>query len=287
MRHVPAPLKFKADDPVGMQAVADSLASEVAPFLIGFLRLTLGQTYQDAAPAGSGSLVTVGSVSGVLTAAHVLSNLPDSGKVGLVRAQRGAGIQRLTVEMAHTEKLLIGDGTSSKGPDLGFLRLPLNTISELNATNVYFNLSARRDGALKPSRSGPYFEAIAGVIAEWTVELPDENPFYRLKGFHSLLGIGLVVKEHVHDGLDLFEFEVSYDNAINAPSSFAGLSGGPLWRIYLKQHDSSELAVIDKKIIGLAFYQSDIVDGKRIITCHGPKSVYGRLIDAIQNRWPS
>lgn len=60
------------------------------------------------------------------------------------------------------------------------------------------------------------------------------------------------------------------------------MSGGALWRVYFTKDGNDELSVVEKKVYGVAFHQSDVSDQKRIITCHGPKSVYGRLIEDIQ-----
>ena len=52
------------------------------------------------------------------------------------------------------------------------------------------------------------------------------------------------------------------------------------------QDDDGQPSVAEKKVFGVAFHQSDISNQKRIITCHGPRSVYGLLIDAVREKWP-
>jgi hypothetical protein len=39
---------------------------------------------EDAIGAGSGTLVSIGKIRGILTAAHVLAHRPDKGEVGIV-----------------------------------------------------------------------------------------------------------------------------------------------------------------------------------------------------------
>ena len=52
--------------------------------------------------------MTVGSVDGILTAAHVLENLPDHGEVGIVLFNRTSRFaQKLTIDMEQAEKLTI------------------------------------------------------------------------------------------------------------------------------------------------------------------------------------
>jgi hypothetical protein len=77
---------------------------------------------------------------------------------------------------------------------------------------------------------------------------------------------------------DLFRFRPVPDEAFRAPSSYAGTSGGGLWRIYPQPDDGSEVAF---RLIGVAFRETE--DGQ--IICHGEASVYVRLLDAIRGRW--
>ena len=59
----------------------EQISKGIAHFTIGFARLTASKTAEDAESAGSGTLVTIGSLHGVLTAAHVLDALPKKGAV--------------------------------------------------------------------------------------------------------------------------------------------------------------------------------------------------------------
>jgi hypothetical protein len=101
------------------------VSNATAAYTIGFARLEVHNRVEDAVGAGSGTLVSVGKVRGILTAAHVLTHLPDSGAVGIVE-YRGEGIdyRKRTIEMANTTKIVLrGDAFGPDGPDLGFLRL--------------------------------------------------------------------------------------------------------------------------------------------------------------------
>jgi hypothetical protein len=72
--------------------------SSIAPFSIAFAKLNVVGGEEDATPAGSGALVTVGSLHGILTAAHVLEALPDHGEVGLIRFTSNPTIQKQTID---------------------------------------------------------------------------------------------------------------------------------------------------------------------------------------------
>lgn len=270
-----------------IELVLQKITAEISDFTVSFAILGNRGGTEDADAAGSGSLVTVGSVDGILTAAHVLRYLPDQGEVGLIRFPRNPSIvQKQTIDMGQAQKVTISaDAFGTEGPDLGFLRLPPKNVGALKATNVFFNLGMRQAAVLacdQPDSS--YFEGISGVIAEWTTDLPPERRLTRVKGFHALFGVGLVVREHESNGFDLFDFEVTYDSGSESPDSFGGMSGGALWRVHCTKDDNGQLSISGKKIFGVAFYQSKLSDKKRIITCHGPRSVYGHLIDAIRQR---
>lgn len=269
--------------------ILEKVSEEIADFTVGFAKLrTCGGT-DDADPAGSGSLVTVGSVHGILTAAHVLVTLPDHGEVGLVQFPRVQSFaHKVTIDMGQAEKLTIAaDAFGPEGPDLGFLRLAPEDVGALQARNVFFNLEKRRESVLADDHPDPpYFDGISGMIAEWTTELPTERRLARVKGFRALYGVGLVVGEHESNGFDLLHFEVTYGPGSDSPDNYAGMSGGALWRVYCTKDDDGQLSVVDKKVYGVAFHQSDLSDQKRIITCHGPRSVYGSLIEAVREKWP-
>ena len=276
-------------DKHAISPILEKVSTEIADFTVGFAKLrTCGDT-PDVDPAGSGSLVTVGSVHGILTAAHVLVNLPDQGGVGLVRFPRAPSVaQKQMIDMGYAEKLTISaDAFGSQGPDLGFLRLSPKDVGTLKARNIFFNLGTRQKSVLAGDQPDPqYFDGISGMIAEWTTDLPSEQRLARVKGFRALYGVGLVVGEHESNGFDLLHFEVTYGPGSDSPDNYAGMSGGALWRVYCTKDDDGQLSVVDKKVYGVAFHQSDLSDQKRIITCHGPRSVYGSLIEAVREKWP-
>lgn len=288
MTMIRAPMRRPSDQ---IDPRLDAISAAIADFTIGFVTITNNGREQDAFPAGSGTLVSVGSVYGILTAAHVLRELPDYGKVGLVRFASAPSVtQKLTIDMSHAVKLSIaGDVDGPKGPDIGFLRLALHDVGVLNATNVFFNLGKRRDSVLAIDDQIPssHFDGISGVIAEWTTDLSPEGKFARVKYFRALYGVGLVVRKYESNGYDLFDFEVTYDEGSNSPLSYEGMSGGALWRVYAAEDGNGQLSASDKRVFGVAFHQSELTDQKRIITCHGPKSVYRFLIDAVLKKWPA
>ena len=191
--------------------------------------------------------------------------------------------------MSLAEKLVIrGNGSEVDGPDIGFLRLAPHQAATLNSTNVFFNLSKREEAVLgNKNAPSEYFEGLCGIVAEWTEDKAGEVGFHRLRGFRGLFGVGCVVKTQERDGHDFIDFETTYNGASKAPLSYKGMSGGALWRVGIKTDGDGRPTVSSKMIFGVAFHQSDLVNGVRTIKCHGAKSVYGALIRQVRSRWPA
>jgi hypothetical protein len=260
----------------------------ISNFSIGFASLSVKDNVEDATSAGSGSLVTVGSLYGVLTAAHVVDALPKSGHVGIISyIENSMQFQRQSIAMEHAGCLTIqGKEFGRNGPDLGFLRLPQDNVGWLKAKNSFYNLSKHRDDALAHRAAGQgHVDTVVGVIHELTKDLPSEKRGVRKKGFTGIFCGGRPSAIRYRDDFDILDFELTSDAEFGLPNSFEGTSGGAIWRFFVTEKDNKPL-VVERRLIGVPFYQSLAADKKRIITYHGPKSIYGVLIDRIIARWP-
>lgn len=263
------------------------ISRAIANFTLGFVRVTVRDNVEDAESAGSGSLISVGPIQGILTAAHVLEHLPDKGNVGLVLYQDDpAKFGKRVIDMQHAEKLMLGGEASGvAGPDLGFLRLPPNTVAALGAVLSFYNLSKRQDDVLANRAPTPsYSDAIVGMISELTEDVPTERPRVRRKSFTAIFGPGTSSAITEANGYDLFDFEVTSSPDFKLPNSFGGTSGGAVWRFYIAEKDGAA-SVVDSRLVGVPFFETPR-DGKMITSCHGPKSIYRVLADAIVKRWP-
>jgi hypothetical protein len=72
------------------------LGQYTASFNVGFAILSNDGKVETAFCAGSGTLVSVGDQKGILTAAHVLAMLPDSGDTAIALCAEGPSIYRAT-----------------------------------------------------------------------------------------------------------------------------------------------------------------------------------------------
>jgi hypothetical protein len=80
------------------------VSDAMAAYTIGFAKLEVHDRVEDAVGAGSGTLVSVGKVRGILTAAHVLTNLPDQGEVGIVE-YRGQNIHYVSGHLRDLQSM--------------------------------------------------------------------------------------------------------------------------------------------------------------------------------------
>ncbi len=225
---------------------------------------------------------------GVLTAAHVVDALPKSGHVGIISyIENSMQFQRQSIAMEHADCLIIqGKEFGRNGPDLGFLRLPQENVGWLKAKNSFYNLSKHRDDALAHRAAGQgHVDTVVGVIHELTKDLPSEKRGVRKKGFTGIFCGGRPSAIRYRDDFDILDFELTSDAEFGLPNSFEGTSGGAIWRFFVTEKDNKPV-VVERRLIGVPFYQSLTADKKRIITYHGPKSIYGVLIDRAIARWP-
>jgi hypothetical protein len=150
---------------------AAELSRDVANFMIGFGTLSIKDNVERVESKGSGTLVTIGSVQGILTAEHVLKELPDSGRIAIIfNCVSPSQFRKATIEMQHAIKLPIGRKGSLKfPPDLGFLRLAPADAASIGAIGSFYNISKRAEDVLGNKTLSPNLvEAIAGIVDERT-----------------------------------------------------------------------------------------------------------------------
>ena len=259
----------------------------IAEYTIGFAPITLKDLNERAKVGGSGILARIGSLNGIVTAAHVIKYLPTKGEIGLVRFT-GKHSERLVVQAQHLDSTYIGaDNDISDGPDIGFIRLPPDYVPKLEAMGSNFhNLGLRLDTpTLSQEESKPYFDGISGLINDWTTDEVPEKNFTSMLGIEAIFGIGNIEKERFSGEFDLYEFEVDHKSFDNVLNTFQGMSGGGLWRIYLRKDDAGSYALKEKRLLGVVFHESKIINDKQIVTCHGPHSLYSILVAKIKVKW--
>jgi hypothetical protein len=232
---------------------------------------------------GSGTLVELGQVVEILTAAHVVHMLPESGEVGIGQVRQGSSLpQRLKLEMAHTQSVVLWQEDQPDGPDLAFLRLPPDTTATLRATRNVYNLGKRRDDSFIP---GITLEAIIGVIGEWTTHPANDADTRRVMNFETFYAVGETSNERSSNGYDFFDFRCDPpEEGERHPTTFGGTSGGAVWRLRFRRNADGRLEA-DRVLLGVPILQSAQVGRTRTITCHGLNSIE-RLKQEMKGKWP-
>ncbi len=267
----------------------EQISRETAHYTVGFAALSSNENAEDAECAGSGTLVTIGSLHGILTAAHVIERLSKENRVGIVLvADTSEQFQRQAINMGHTASVTIyKKELGQDGPDLGFLKLPQESIGWLRAKNSFYNLSKRRDSVLinrYPSKS--HTDSIVGMIHEFTKDASSDMKNVRKKSFTAIFCEARFRGAKWTDTFDLQYVEPKSDPDFKLPDSFEGTSGGALWRFFVVEKEK-KISVVERWLLGVPFFQSRSADNKRTITCHGPRGIYGSLIDRVVAKWPA
>jgi hypothetical protein len=110
-------------DNAAFRALLESEVPMLGNYFIGFALPSVENERLDALPGGSGTLVSIDGVDGILTAKHVFHLLEKSNIVGMILASGfHADIHNPTFKIEHCARFLLptaGEPPPS-GPDLAF-----------------------------------------------------------------------------------------------------------------------------------------------------------------------
>lgn len=233
--------------------------------------------------AGSGTLVRVGNVYGLLTAAHVARAIKEYGKIGLAPLTADLDPIRMKMEMEvkHASTIELGETDSRDGPDLAFIRTPPDPTGWLNATLSFLNLDRER----QEFEGADHCFGVFGIVNSLTdreVEIDATTKGVRLGAVFSN---GTIQAERKNGWYDTFEFTHTQYKDFALPESFKGTSGGSVWKIFFK-HDGKKGVVVGQELWGVPYWQDDNDGGGKTLVCHGRAGIFGKLLQQIRDRWP-
>jgi len=270
-----------------LMRLVEQAAPGILDWTVGFVKAVIiddsqSEPEMDAVLAGTGVLVAAGGRHGILTADHVIQNLPKTGPVGLILLGRTGGIDhQFVLEMDFVQKLTLGRGVDeSLGPDLGLIVLPAKDVTRLEIWKTFYNLTKRKAKALSiPPEDHAISWVISGLVGEMTEKMTPRDGMKRFS-FKGICGPLLVTSARKDTTFDYFAAEVNCGKPFDLPESLGGCSGCGLWQLVLDEH-AGKWTLNEALLGGIAFYQSALIDGRRNIEFHGISSIYRNVEEAL------
>jgi hypothetical protein len=238
---------------------------------------------------GSGTLLSVGRIDGILTAAHVWDDIlnrklkENLDELGLLQFPiRATQAQRLRLKLSHADAVMMGSPPFDEfGPDLAFVRLPIVTANALKADSSFVNFDKQIATAFSAVAEGAKtHDAVVGVVADWKRDTRDDGKLI-ITPIEALHNVGKAQPIAPAQGFDRMQFTPLPATDFTLPKTYGGSSGGGLWRALTDEKN----VYFEKRLMGVAFYEERTKDGSLDIICHGPESIYAKLARAIQSRW--
>lgn len=180
-----------------LDELLDRAMEELFPYGVGFVRLNEIPGTQPVF-IGSGTLVVVDGLHGILTADHVLTALPTAGLLGLAFGGPSTpGANRFAFDCGLAERFRIAPASGDdQGPDLGLLALPPDAVSALAARASFYDITRHQAEVLaapRPIEMGGWI--ILGIVDEWTTMSPGERGFRHVQQFTTVCGGSVVSRE--------------------------------------------------------------------------------------------
>ena len=216
--------------------------------------------------AGTGTLVVLGASYYILTAAHVWEEvLKSAAKLGITLTDNINHRYLMDVKTIVPHALARPQNWGEWGPDLVLLRIPSEYVGGIKAFQFFYDLTVNGSTALGVDH------------VETRVLMGTPKVRGKFTQTHADVEInGLFVNSdapcETRGDFDYFDLEI--DRSIpGLPENFGGVSGGGLWKVSV--YCSCSTGRIDwvRTLEGVAFYDLVIESGRRIIRCHGPKSI--------------
>ena len=254
--------------------IADSILSHIANFAVG---LVLREEGVGSRVLGSGVLVSIEGRRGILTCGHVAEAYERLPEIGLVRFSPGR-VQRRVLQLGdtHTSILQSSDTWSEKDFDLAFTNFPPDIVSSIEANGVFLNVEKNRAKMETTSPSeGQHVDAMLGLVEEFS-----QTPFIEGREFISPIR-GVLHTGHIcGQETGLLTFNAMDYNLDELPTSFGGMSGAGLWRVYFVEEEQGP-RLVQTVLCGIASWQID----DRKIACQGWDRIDKGLVPVVQNKF--
>jgi hypothetical protein len=232
---------------------------------------------------GSGTYAKAGQTHGILTAHHCAACLSGEYVLGLTAAGE-ASEHNFIVERKHLNIIPVAVPVSEEfGPDLAFIVIAdWGKVAQIKASKAFMDLLGDRERMLSspPERTRAIWY-VSGVLGETVKEATPGPGFTEALEFTDYCYAGGANRVFQRDGFDYVEMEIEPGMDHQLPHSFGGMSGGGLWQVPVVRDAEGNLSAVNHFLAGVLFYQGRAENGLRFLRCHGPQSVYKRVVDAL------
>lgn len=229
---------------------------------------------------GSGSLVTINSIHGILTARHVWKSFQKNVHVSNISFSVTGRNDYIHEEMVHLRAYYSDD----KDADICFVQLPQPILGTLKARRTFYPIRYENLPAIEEIKQLMW--VTTGFPFEWQ---PQNEKIARPIFYYT----HLTNYKELEDGWDEIELQVNYDRSTKPlPNSLEGMSGGGIWnfRVFCNDEAGAMKYWIEKGerilrfnlLIGVNFCQTEMNNDSRKVRGMGPVSIYKKMTELVK-----
>lgn len=234
---------------------------------------------------GSGTFVTACGFDGVLTAWHVAEHLSRFQEFALCVADYPHGFWISSEIAEHVPVGVIPKNSAPEdGPDLSFLIIrDADLLKKLRMEKSFYPLDSSRSPSFHPLLNQRIW-GIAGTFCESLKRIEENYHGGPLSRLFNVVGAGFFPFETLQRGdFDYLKLKVP-SGEHHFPDNYNGMSGGGFWIMPMQIDPSGNIRHRSPVLAGVEFAQSGWGNRERILTGHGPRSIYARLRQALSER---
>jgi hypothetical protein len=186
---------------------------------------------------------------------------------------RPTAFQASLFDIRETSPLIWGSAPWTRtGPDLCFVRLTPNQADSLEARFVFLNADINLQKYRREEPSDDVVHAVCGLVDEFSGATTRKDGLVTTP-VRAVLEPGRIVEKTG----ETTTLECLERNVPDLPGSFGGMSGGGLWRVYLRPKADGSPEIVEFRLRGIASWGDHNAKPPRIV-CQG----LGRLAGIVE-----
>jgi hypothetical protein len=255
------------------------LMREFIPYSVGIGRV-IDNDASTFTSVGTGTLVRKQGRIGILTAYHCahshsppISFGPNSTHTLTVTLRGGSCVMLGPEE--YFEYPLARPSSEEYGPDLTFLQIvPGSKLQSICAISSVWSLDRDHSELLNTfGFTGALLATIGFPEVECNTKI-NGNDIHRTVMHKTFINAIEDKSLHSKDGWDYIDVTCDYAGTPSLPEKFGGVSGGGIWSMVLRTHIDGHRSIERSALVGVTFYQGELVNHSRILRGHFIQSIY-------------